>query len=217
MEKFNAVLFDLDGTLIDSAPGIYACFEHTFKQYGISVPRSELQSFLGPPLRDSFGKKLPKEEVERAVEIYRGHYSEVSGALTNPYAGVEAMLAELRKAGYTVCLATSKVRYAGLQILQELNLTKYFDYIGGASEDESMDTKTAVMRHVLSQPCMKGKNAVMIGDRDNDMQGAKDCRLPAIGICYGYAKEGELEKFSPVYMAKSPDDLCGWLLERYGN
>ncbi len=217
MEKFNAVLFDLDGTLIDSAPGIYACFEYTFQQYGIRVPRSELQAFLGPPLRDSFAKKLPKEEVERAVELYRSHYSEVSGALTNPYEGVEAMLSQLRGAGYTICLATSKVRYAGQQILQELNLTRYFDYIGGASEDESMDTKTAVMRHVLSQPCMAGKKAVMIGDRDNDMQGAADCGLPVVGVQYGYAKEGELEAFSPVYMTKSPKDLCSWLLAQYGS
>ncbi len=215
MKKLNAVLFDLDGTLIDSAPGIYASFEYTFQQYGVNVPRSELQAFLGPPLRESFLKKLPKEEVEQAVEMYRGHYAEVSAALTTPYEGVETMLQQLRRAGYTICLATSKVRYAAQQILQELNLTQYFDYIGGASEDESMDTKTAVIRHVLSQPCMVGKTAVMVGDRDNDMQGAADCGLPSVGVQYGYAKTGELEAFAPIHMVQAPNELCSWLLAHY--
>ena len=167
MQTFDAVLFDLDGTLIDSAPGIFDSFEFTLAQYEMTVPQERLRRFLGPPLRESFAKLLPPDEVARAVEIYRAHYAEASGALTKLYPGTKEVLSALREAGYIVCLATSKVRYAALKLLDKLELTPYFDYIGGSSPDASLDTKTAVIRHVLAQPCVQDKRAVMVGDRDN--------------------------------------------------
>ena len=179
MQTFDAVLFDLDGTLIDSAPGIFDSFEFTLAQYEMTVPQERLRRFLGPPLRESFAKLLPPDEIERAVGIYRAHYAEASGALTKLYPGTKELLSALREAGYIVCLATSKVRYAALKLLDKLELTPYFDYIGGSSPDASLDTKTAVIRHVLAQPCVQDKRAVMVGDRDNDMHGAADCGLPA--------------------------------------
>ena len=156
MQTFDAVLFDLDGTLIDSAPGIFDSFEFTLAQYEMTVPQERLRRFLGPPLRESFAKLLPPDEVERAVEIYRAHYAEASGALTKLYPGTKELLSALREAGYIVCLATSKVRYAALKLLDKLELTPYFDYIGGSSPDASLDTKTAVIRHVLAQPWAAG-------------------------------------------------------------
>ena len=162
MQTFDAVLFDLDGTLIDSAPGIFDSFEFTLAQYEMTVPQERLRRFLGPPLRESFAKLLPPDEVERAVEIYRAHYAEASGALTKLYPGTKELLSALREAGYIVCLATSKVRYAALKLLDKLELTPYFDYIGGSSPDASLDTKTAVIRHVLAQPCVQDKRAVMV-------------------------------------------------------
>ena len=135
MQTFDAVLFDLDGTLIDSAPGIFDSFEFTLAQYEMTVPQERLRRFLGPPLRESFAKLLPPDEVERAVEIYRAHYAEASGALTKLYPGTKELLSALREAGYIVCLATSKVRYAALKLLDKLELTPYFDYIGGSSPD----------------------------------------------------------------------------------
>lgn len=215
LRGFQAVLFDLDGTLFDSAPGIFACFEYTLEQFGKKADRERLRRFLGPPLRDSFAQLLPAEQVERAIEIYRARYAEVSGPLTRVYPGVPEMLTALRAAGYTVCLATSKVRYMAVRLLSEKGLADRFDYIGGSTPDASLDTKTAVMRHVLARPCLQGKRAVMVGDRDNDMQGAADCGLPAVGALYGYGSRGELEPFSPLAMLSTVEELCGWLL-RHG-
>ena len=146
--------------------------------------------------------------------IYRAHYDEASGALTKLYPGTKELLSALREAGYIVCLATSKVRYAALKLLDKLELTPYFDYIGGSSPDASLDTKTAVIRHVLAQPCVQDKRAVMVGDRDNDMHGAADCGLPAVGVLYGYGSRGELEPFAPLYLAPSAGALRAWLLQR---
>lgn len=170
----------------------------------MTVPQERLRRFLGPPLRESFAKLLPPDEVERAVEIYRAHYAEASGALTKLYPGTKELLSALREAGYIVCLATSKVRYAALKLLDKLELTPYFDYIGGSSPDASLDTKTAVIRHVLAQPCVQDKRAVMVGDRDNDMHGAADCGLPAVGVLYGYGSRGELEPLLRCILRRPP-------------
>ena len=114
----------------------------------MTVPQERLRRFLGPPLRESFAKLLPPDEVERAVEIYRAHYAEASGALTKLYPGTKELLSALREAGYIVCLATSKVRYAALKLLDKLELTPYFDYIGGASMDEVRVRKGDVIAYI---------------------------------------------------------------------
>ena len=82
-------------------------------------------------------------------------------------------------------------------------LPPYFDFIGGASMDESRDTKTEVVRYVLEQPCAKGKRVLMVGDRNDDMRGAADCGLDAAGALYGYGSREELEPFHPVFLAES--------------
>ena len=213
LQGFDAVLFDLDGTLFDSAPGIFDSFRHTLAQFGVTATLQQLQRFLGPPLWESFAQLLPPDEVERAIGIYRQRYAEMSGPLTGIYPGVPQMLDALRTAGYTVCLATSKLQPVALRLLCEKGLEDKFDFIGGSSGDTALDTKTAVMRHVLSQPALQGKRAVMVGDRDNDMQGAADCGLPALGALYGYGSAEELAPYAPLAMLPSVEALRDWLLE----
>lgn len=214
MQGFDAVLFDLDGTLLDSAPGIFDSFRHTLAQFGTAATPQQLQRFLGPPLRDSFAQLLPPGDVERAIAIYRERYAAMSGPLTGVYPGVPQMLAALRAAGYTVCIATSKLQPVAQRLLSEKGLQDAFDFIGGSAGDTALDTKTAVMRHVLRQPALQGKCAVMVGDRDNDMQGAADCGLPALGALYGYGSAEELAPFAPLAMLPSVEALRDWLLER---
>lgn len=212
MSDYSAVLFDLDGTLIDSAPGIFAALEATLAQYDIHPERSSLQKYLGPPLRKTFADFLPPEKIEAAVAHYRALYKVMGLENVAPYGGIKETLCALRKEGKTVCVATSKPRPVALQVLRAFDMEQYFDYVGGASMDSSLDTKTAVVAHVLAQPCLYGKNAVMVGDRDNDMQGAADCGIPAVGVLYGYGNEAELSAFSPQYLAKTPAALCACLM-----
>ena len=91
-------------------------------------------------------------------------------------------------------------------------MAEYFDFIGGASMDESRDTKTAVVRYVLAQPMMQGKRVLMVGDRNDDMRGAADCGLDAAGALYGYGSREELEPFHPVILAKDCADLADQIL-----
>ena len=212
MQTFDAVLFDLDGTLIDSAPGILATFKKTFETFGLAVDEQRLRPFLGPPLRSSMAQLLPQSRVEQAVETYRELYKIHGLDGCAPYEGVPEMLRMLRQAGFAVCVATSKPRPVALRVLRHFGLEQAFDYIGGASMDASLDTKTAVMQLVLGQPQLAGRRSVMVGDRENDMQGARDCALPAVGALYGYGSAQELAPFSPVFCAQDVHALCAWLL-----
>ena len=122
MQKFDAVLFDLDGTLIDSAPGILATFQKTFEAFGLTVGEQRLRPFLGPPLRSSMAQLLPQAQVEQAVETYRELYQTHGLDGCAPYAGVPQMLQALREAGFVVCVATSKPYPVALRVLRHFGL-----------------------------------------------------------------------------------------------
>ena len=213
--RFDAVLFDVDGTLLHSSPGILATMEYTFRAVGIDPAGIDLGRYLGPPLRRSFAEHAATEaEVERMVEIYRRRYHQVGRHQCSPYPGVKEMLAALKAAGVRLYTATSKPTVVVTPILEEQGLAGYFDFIGGASEDRSVDTKTAVMRLVLARDELRGAKALMAGDRADDMRGAADCGLPAAAALYGYGSRQELEPFSPCFWAQDCEQLTGFILGR---
>ena len=128
--------------------------------------------------------------------------------------GTSAIAQELKDAGLILCTATSKPTEVVTPILEEKGLAPFFDFIGGASMDESRDTKTDVVHYVLSQPMLQGKRVLMVGDRNDDMRGAADCGLDAAGALYGYGSREELAPFHPVLLAESCADLADQLLEQ---
>ena len=217
MKEIQAVLFDLDGTLVDSEPGILTSFAKAFEPYGITLSQEQKRSLLGPPLKDSFARFLPPDQVERAVAAYRAFYETNGIYQCTVYDGVETMLSSLHANGFVLGLATCKLRKAARTMLEFLHLDQYFDYLGGAVPELDLETKAQVIDDVLAQPCFAGKTAVMVGDRDNDMQGAAACGLPVIAAGYGYGTPQELQAFSPVYYAKTPMDVSSWLLGQNDN
>ena len=192
MQHYDVILFDVDGTLIDSAPGILNTLEEVFKAMGVDVARSDLNRYI------------------RSEE----HTSELQSRFDEgtAYPGAAEMLRLLKEAGFVLCTATSKPTVVVTPILEEQGLAPYFDFIGGASMDESRDTKTEVVRYVLTQPCVQGKRVLMVGDRNDDMRGAADCGLDAAGALYGYGSREELEPFGPVLLAESCEELTDKLL-----
>ena len=213
MTRFDAILFDVDGTLIDSAPGILSTMEETFQKMGIDPAGIDLRRYLGPPLRKSFGEHFDDPAlVEKAADIYRTSYAVRGSHMCKLYPGVPQMLRRLKDAGMILCTATSKPTEVVTPILAEQGLAPFFDFIGGASMDESRDTKTEVVRYVLAQPMMAGKRVLMVGDRNDDMRGAADCGLEAAGVLYGYGSREELEAFHPLDLADSCEALADWIL-----
>ena len=218
MTCFDAVLFDVDGTLIHSSPGILATMEHTFRTVGIDPAGIDLTRYLGPPLRRSFSEHMRREEdVERMVRIYRDRYHEVGQHLCQVFPGVLEMLQRLQSAGVKLYTATSKPTSVVTPILQEQGLADYFTFIGGASEDKSVDTKTAVMRTVLVRPELQGTRVLMVGDRADDMRGAADCNVPAAAVLYGYGSREELLPFEPCFMAQTCEQLTDFILGQEAN
>lgn len=208
MLRYDAVLFDVDGTLLHTRPGIEASFAHAFRQMGLDLAGIDLGAYLGPPLRWSFGQHFADPaDVERAVEAYRAHYAAVGSHMARPYAGVPELLARLRQAGVFLVTATSKPVEVVTPILREQGLAEAFDRIGGASMDASVDTKTAVIRSVLADAHLAGKRVLMVGDRQDDARGAADCGLDFAAVLYGYGSRAELDAWNPVFFAESPARL----------
>ncbi len=213
MQHYDVILFDVDGTLIDSAPGILHTLEEVFRKMGVDTTGVDLRRYLGPPLRRSFGEHFTDPaKIEQATELYRMSYHEKGSHEGEPYPGAAEMLRRLKQAGFVLCTATSKPTKVVTPILEEKGLAGFFDFIGGASMDESRDTKTDVVRYVLAQPCVQGKRVLMVGDRNDDMRGAADCHLDAAAVLYGYGSREELVPFAPVFFADSCEDLADRLL-----
>ncbi|WP_367924918.1 HAD hydrolase-like protein [uncultured Ruthenibacterium sp.] len=214
MTDIQVVLFDLDGTLVDSKPGILASFSKVLEPYGVVLTPEQQRDVLGPPLKESFAQFLAQEHVEKAVKDYRAFYETTGIYQCTAYAGVEKMLADLKEDGFMLAVATCKLRKAAQFVLRHLHLEQYFDYVGGALPEGTIETKEQVIRDVLAQDCFSGKNAIMVGDRNNDMQGAEACGLPAIVVEYGYGVPDEWSAFSPVYSAQTPLDVSRWLIRK---
>ncbi len=206
--NYDAILFDVDGTLIDSAPGILNTLEEVFQKMGVDATGVNLRRYLGPAAAQELRRALHRAGQDRAGHppLPRKLRRQGQPRMRRlPRCSGNAAAPEGRRA-LILCTATSKPTEVVTPILEEKGLAPYFDFIGGASMDESRDTKTDVVRYVLAQPMMQGKRVLMVGDRNDDMRGAADCGLDAAGALYGYGSREELP-FHPVLLAKAAPTL----------
>ncbi len=210
--KKKYVLFDLDGTLTDSQEGILNAIEYALKHYGILVEdRNALRPFLGPPLADSMRQYcgFGPEKAFEAVEKFREYYNEKGLFENRPYPGIEDMLKNLRAKGCRLFVATSKPEVTARMILEHFKLDGYFDYIGGATPDESRVKKADVVSYVLETAGLgNGEEAIMVGDRKHDVIGARENGLESIGVLYGYGDRQELVKAGADYLAETVEDIA---------
>ena len=208
---YDTVLFDLDGTLTDPGEGITNSVDFALSKYGIETKdKRELYKFIGPPLKDSFMKYygFGEEKAEEAIAFYREYFRDRGIFENRVYDDVEDMLTKLYADGKTIVLATSKPEEFALRILEHFGLRKYFSVVAGASMDSSRSKKGDVIAYALSMCENIDKNtAVMIGDREHDIIGAKENDLKSIGVLYGYGDENELKTAGANYIASTPLDI----------
>lgn len=204
----RTILFDLDGTLTDSAEGVINCAQLALKYFGLPVPdRADMRFIVGPPLRDSFLRLgVSEEDVEKAVEIYRGRYVPTGMFENSPYPGISAMLAALKDAGHELYVATSKPESMATEILDKFKLSGYFDKIYGASMDGSRDTKDTVIAYLL-QELGPRENITMVGDTSYDVLGAAAHGIPTIGVAWGYGEVEDMKAAGAVDIVRSPAQL----------
>lgn len=194
---FSSILFDLDGTIVDSAPGITATLAYTFEQLGLPVPSpAELVAYVGPPILDSFRDRagFTLEESHHALEIYRPQYLAHGVFDATIYPGTEGVLRAIHASGTPLSLATSKPEKPATLILEHYGLLKYFDVITGASEDEVRSAKKDVVEEALRRLAAIGadiSHPVMVGDREHDVHGAADHGVPTIFVRWGYGSRAE--------------------------
>lgn len=214
-KDYKYVLFDLDGTVTDSAIGITNSVAYALKRWGIEVEdKSELNCFVGPPLAQSFEKYFgfTKEQALEAVDEYRVYYRD-RGIFENlVYPGVPEMLAELRERGKKIILSTSKPEIFAKQILDHFDLTKYFDFVAGATMDSSRTKKGLVIKYALSELGVTDTDeCVMVGDRDQDVVGARENSIDCIGVLYGYGDHEELSSAGAAYIAETVEDILKFI------
>ena len=215
---YHYLLFDLDGTLTDSAPGICRCVQYALGKMGITVTDlKSLEVFVGPPLRQSFQKyfSMDAETAEAAIVFYRERFSTIGKYENSPYEGIAALLAELKKAGYKLAVASSKPEVFVDDIMHHFDLYDYFDCIVGSDLEGKRDTKAAVIREVIRRMGITEeirKEMLMIGDRCFDIEGAKEEGLHSVGVYYGFARDGELEAAGADYIVNTVSELGTLLL-----
>lgn len=215
--RYNAVLFDLDGTLVDNREGIMNGFRYALEKLGRPGETVVADTIIGPPLRQTFRDVygMEGELAEEAVRIYREFYRPIGAYQCVAYPHVVELLARLKDTGAAVYLATSKARVFAEAILGHLGLTEYFDGICGSELDGRLDDKTELLRHMLGRVIDPGHlPAVMVGDRYMDAKGAQDCGIDAVAALWGFGCQAEFLPYGNVKaMFEDAAQLCDWLLE----
>lgn len=215
--RYEYILFDLDGTVTDSALGITNSVMYALNKYGIAVnERSELNRFVGPPLHDSFKNfyGFSNEEANIAVEYYREYYVDKGIFENTVYNGIEELLQSLKENGRILILATSKPEIFAKQILEYFNLVKYFTYIAGSNLDGTRTKKDEVIKYAHESCNITDlTKSIMIGDREYDILGAKKVGIDSIGVLYGYGDSNELEKADADYIVNTVDEIGKILLD----
>ena len=191
------VLFDLDGTLADPGTSIVSSVVRALELLGEPIPPGHLlRGFVGPPLVDTFAALgLSAGRVERAIELYRAHFDAEGVRLYRPYPGMPALVDDLRAAGVTVGIATSKPTQIAERVLDVMDWRPSFDILAGASMDSSRCAKADIIELAVNDLAARGHLAdvvVMVGDRRHDIAGAHAHGLPAVGVTWGYGDPGEL-------------------------
>lgn len=191
------MLFDLDGTLTDPQEGITNSVAYALEQYGIHVEdKSSLNKFIGPPLKDSFMEYygFAEDRAEEAVWKYREYFNEDGIFENKVYPGIPQMLQRLNDQGKILIVATSKPTVYAKRILERFELSQYFADVQGSEMDGRRTKKEEVISYALEQnQITDNAQAVMIGDREHDIIGAKKCGLDSIGVLFGYGSREELE------------------------
>ena len=209
---YKYILFDLDGTLTDSAEGITKCVQYALESRGIKVPDlNTLRPFIGPPLIESFMKFYGMTEEEARLCTFKD-----TGIYENKvYLGVPEMLARLKANGFTLAVATSKPLVFAQRVTDYFNLSQYFDYICGPDLTGShLPAKADVIADAMQKLGVSDKSEVlMVGDRSQDVIGALKCGIACAGALYGYGGRKELTDAGCTIFIETPEDIvklvCG--------
>lgn len=212
----QSVFFDLDGTLTDPKVGITGSIQYALERLDLEVPEADALTWcIGPPLLENFAVLAGPERAASAVTLYRERYSRIGLYENTPYPGIDRILATLREAETTLCVASSKPLIFVERILEHFELIQYFDHVFGSELNGTRSDKSDLLRYALSETHISAASATMVGDRKHDMIGALDNGITPIGVLYGYGSEEELIRAGARQLAAQPNDLSALLDFRF--
>lgn len=207
----RSVLLDLDGTLIDSQPGIQASCIACLRALGHHADeRLDISHIIGPPLDDMLEillRSYGDDRVGEAVEAYRDHYGRSGLFDSVPYPGIGNALEEMKRQGLRLFLATSKRAVFANRILEHLDFARLFDGIYGSVPGGALDHKPELLAHVLHQHHLAPAHSLMVGDRRFDISGAHAVGMRGLGVLWGYGAREELETAGADRLVEIPADL----------
>lgn len=212
---YQYLLFDLDGTLTNPGIGITNSVIYALHKFNIDISnRSELYKFIGPPLKDSFKKYygFSNGQSDLAIQYYREYFKKQGIFENEVYDGIHDLLIELKAKGKSLIVATSKPEAFAIEILRHFDLYDYFDFVAGATMDDSRNKKSDIIHYALNNCNISDKSsAIMIGDREHDIIGAKDNGLDSIGVLFGYGTYNELKNAEATFIADTPMDILKYV------
>ena len=206
---YKNILFDFDGTVFDTVEGITKSAQYALKKQGIEAGLDELRCFAGPPLVDKFMEVygFDRETAEQATRDFKERYVPIGVHECRVFPGIKSLLEALREKGFQVGLATSKPQVLAEQLLAQEDMTELFMAICGSSSDGNNSAKWQVLKRAMEELGAKPEDTVLVGDTKYDVEGARLCGVPYIGVAYGYAAPGELEQAGAVTIARDMDEL----------
>lgn len=210
MNNINAILFDLDGTITDSAQGIMNCYNYAFEQMGFEKQSDEvLRSFVGPPVLFNMASVVGADNADEAFKHYIYRTIDLKACITENrvYSGMVNALRLLNDSGKELFICTSKGRPVSCDILNHYDLIDYFKSVYGANSDGSGAEKTDIIGRALTENELDPSTTVMIGDRSHDIEGAKAHKMRSIGVGWGYGSEEELRDAGADVFVKTPEEL----------
>lgn len=212
--KKKIILFDLDGTVMNTKEGITRCAAYALEHYGITVENLDsLEFFIGPPLHVSFHDfyGFDEKKAAEATALYRERYKDIGIFECEPYSGIKEALKSLYDRGYKIGIATSKPEVFAKRILEKFEIDQYFTFVTGSLLDNSRTDKKEVIEEAFARfgvgETYTREEVLMVGDRKHDIIGAKQAGIESVGVKYGFAKENELEEAGADYIADTAEDI----------
>lgn len=213
--RYELILFDLDGTLTDSSPGIFNALAKGFRSAGWPEPGPEQRRrFIGPPLYDILAElypDMPEETAKALVSADRSYYIARGFAENRVFDGIPALLSDLRGAGAKLAVATSKPIRATNLVLKKLHLAERFDLVSAADNSDHGGGKEELILPVLRKTGVPPSRALMIGDTKYDAAGARNAGTDFVGVLYGFGTRGEMEREGAAHFAETVEELRRFL------
>lgn len=213
---YKYLFFDLDGTVTDSAEGIYNSVAYALEKLGFPVEdKTTLRPFIGPPLTESFKNfcGFDEEKTKLGVQYYREYYPEKGIFENKVYDGIPELLKKLHDSGKKVILATSKPEPFAVRILEHFGIAQYFDLIVGSTFDTSRQNKADVLRYAVQTiGADEPERSLMIGDRLHDVVGAHEVGMDCAYVLFGFGSREEAAEYKAEYIIDTVDSLGEFLM-----